>query len=159
MYVRKGDEKDDISKLLQYGIDFYIDTLAPKFQNPCIKFLGKLAKLSHWQLFGIKVSLSQISARMCRDLHQLVSNIPSGGIVMDYCFIAVNFRRVAHHLTNFTLKVVTATRLYFCWMLMLISVLGQLPMRTIPHQIKIKPNHCPPGPQSLGLFPTRTTPH
>ena len=32
-------------------------------------------------------------------------------------------------------------------------VLGQLPMRTIPHQIKIKPNHCPPGPQSLGLFP------
>ena len=38
-------------------------------------------------------------------------------------------------------------------------VLGQLPMRTIPHQIKIKPNHCPPGPQSLGLFPTRTIPH
>ena len=27
-------------------------------------------------------------------------------------------------------------------------VLGQLPMRTIPHQ----PNHCPPGPKSLGLF-------
>ena len=38
-------------------------------------------------------------------------------------------------------------------------VIGQLPMRTIPHQIKIKPNHCPPGPQSLGLFPTKTTPH
>ena len=38
-------------------------------------------------------------------------------------------------------------------------VLGQPPMKTIPHQIKIKPNHCPPGPQSLGLFPTRTTPH
>ena len=32
-------------------------------------------------------------------------------------------------------------------------VLGQLPMRTNPHQIKIKPNHCPPGQQSLGLFP------
>ena len=39
------------------------------------------------------------------------------------------------------------------------TVLGQLPMRTIPHQIKIKPNHFPPGPQSLGLFPTKTTPH
>ena len=33
-----------------------------------------------------------------------------------------------------------------------LPVLGQLPMRTIPHQIKIKPNHCPPGPQSLGLL-------
>ena len=31
--------------------------------------------------------------------------------------------------------------------------------RTIPHEIQIKPNHCPSGPQSLGLFPTRTTPH
>ena len=28
-----------------------------------------------------------------------------------------------------------------------------------PHQIKINPKHCPPGPWSLGLFPTRTTPH
>ena len=35
---------------------------------------------------------------------------------------------------------------------MIVMVLGQLPMRTIPHQIKRKPNHCPPGPQSLGLL-------
>ena len=34
-------------------------------------------------------------------------------------------------------------------------VLGQLPMRTIPHQIKIKPNHCPPV---LTTIP-RTIPH
>ena len=33
-------------------------------------------------------------------------------------------------------------------------VLGQLPTRT-----KKKPNYYPPGPQSLGLFPIRTTPH
>ena len=39
------------------------------------------------------------------------------------------------------------------------SVCIKIGSRTIPHQIKIKPNHCPPGPQSLGLFPTRTTPH
>ena len=37
--------------------------------------------------------------------------------------------------------------------------------RTTPHEDtsppdkKIKPNHCPPGPHSLGIFPTRTTPH
>ena len=31
--------------------------------------------------------------------------------------------------------------------------------RTIPRWIKIKPIYCPPGPQSLGLLPTRTTPH
>ena len=30
---------------------------------------------------------------------------------------------------------------------------------TIPHWIKIKPSYCPPGPRSLGLVPTRTTPH
>ena len=36
----------------------------------------------------------------------------------------------------------------------LTTVLGQLPMRTIPHQIKIKPNHYPPGPQI-----PRTIPH
>ena len=41
----------------------------------------------------------------------------------------------------------------------MIVLIGQLPMRTISHQIKIKPNHCPPGPQWVGLFPTRTTPH
>ena len=28
----------------------------------------------------------------------------------------------------------------------MVPVLGQLPMRTIPHQIKLKPNYCPPGP-------------
>ena len=30
--------------------------------------------------------------------------------------------------------------------------------RIIPHRIKIKPNYCPPGPLSLGQFPT-ITPH
>ena len=38
-------------------------------------------------------------------------------------------------------------------------VLGQLSTGTTPHRIKRKPNCCPPGPQSLGLLPTRTTPH
>ena len=37
-------------------------------------------------------------------------------------------------------------------------VLGQLPLGIIPHRIKLKPNYCPPGPQSLGQLPTRTTP-
>ena len=27
------------------------------------------------------------------------------------------------------------------------------PIGTIPHRIKIKPNYCPPGPQSLGQLP------
>ena len=29
--------------------------------------------------------------------------------------------------------------------------------RTTPHQIKIKRNYCRPGPESVGLLPTRTT--
>ena len=33
------------------------------------------------------------------------------------------------------------------------------PPGTILHRMKIKPNYCPLGPRSLGLFPTRTTPH
>ena len=37
--------------------------------------------------------------------------------------------------------------------------IGQLSPGTIPHQIKIKPNYCPPGTLSLGQFSTRTTPH
>ena len=33
------------------------------------------------------------------------------------------------------------------------------PPGTIAHRIKIKPIYCPPGPRSLGLILTRTTPH
>ena len=36
-------------------------------------------------------------------------------------------------------------------------VLGQLLIGDITHQVKIKPNHCPPGPRSLGQVPIRTT--
>ena len=37
---------------------------------------------------------------------------------------------------------------------------GHLPTgNNNPHQIKIKPSYCPPGPQSLGLLPTTTIPN
>ena len=50
-------------------------------------------------------------------------------------------------------------RVHTIWLLLLFycvctAVYGS---RTTPHRMKIKPNYCPPGPQSLGLFLTRTT--